>query len=382
MSLDPFELLSAAAARAGVDIVHDTETAHPDNSDGQWTLPHPAHEHARSVLAWPHDGPLLGHTEGMADEGRAAWAALANRIAEHEPVSVLCRPADQPRARRLLAGDITLVPCQVDSPWIRDSGVSIAIGVDAGLALLAPATSSGTVERHPVIDALARECAAPVLAVPGLPSQNGQFTHDGAGVAIAAAGGAEAAARVGGAPGVEAAVAGGDGAAGLAGAAARSRLTGITTVHRVGAALPARVEHVRVPARLDTACQFGARGVLFLHDQRADSHPDTTPMRAFRTRLVRLSRADGWQPNWVDLPAPGVLRDRAHWVSYSYVPHVVTNSSVIVGSFRDPADAVAAGLLGDHYNLPVSMVDARGFFARGAGLAAAVLPVPVARVAR
>lgn len=78
-------------------------------------------------MAWPVAENLI-HPERHR-EVRAAYAAVANAIADFEPVLMLTNTDDLVGARRLLDGRIRLLELPHDDGWLRDSGPTVVLGL-------------------------------------------------------------------------------------------------------------------------------------------------------------------------------------------------------------------------------------------------------------
>ena len=87
-----------------------------------WRMPHEGDPHERTWLAWPSGGYTLGDTPADAEEARTTWAAVANAVAEFEPVSVVVDPRDRDLAPRYLSASIDLHEAPLDDAWMRDMG--------------------------------------------------------------------------------------------------------------------------------------------------------------------------------------------------------------------------------------------------------------------
>lgn len=85
-----------------------------------WRMPDEAEPHARTWMAFGPSASVWGHK--LLPEVRRNLAGIALAIAEHEPVSMLVRPAEIALAKRLLGSTVELVPAALDDLWMRDSG--------------------------------------------------------------------------------------------------------------------------------------------------------------------------------------------------------------------------------------------------------------------
>src|SRR5437879_4051629 len=96
-------------------------------------MPHEGDRHARTWLAWPTEGYTLGDTPADAEEARTTWAAVANAVAEFEPVSVVIDPRDRDIAPRYLSDAIELQEAPLNDAWMRDMGPTFVVGDDGRL---------------------------------------------------------------------------------------------------------------------------------------------------------------------------------------------------------------------------------------------------------
>jgi agmatine deiminase len=84
--------------------------------------------HERTLMGWPCRTRLWGETMGQA---RADYAAVANAIAQFEPVSMIANPgADTAQARAACSGSVEVVELPLDDSWLRDCGPIYSYGED------------------------------------------------------------------------------------------------------------------------------------------------------------------------------------------------------------------------------------------------------------
>ncbi len=83
-------------------------------------LPAEWEPHERTLMGWPCRESLWGSTMAQARED---YAAVANAIAEFEPVTMIANPgADAARARAACSESVGVVELPIDDSWLRDSG--------------------------------------------------------------------------------------------------------------------------------------------------------------------------------------------------------------------------------------------------------------------
>jgi agmatine deiminase len=76
--------------------------------------------HERTLMGWPCRRSLWRET---IEAARADYAAVANAIAEFEPVTMITADAgDATLARRACSGDVEIVGLPLDDSWLRDCG--------------------------------------------------------------------------------------------------------------------------------------------------------------------------------------------------------------------------------------------------------------------
>ena len=75
--------------------------------------------HERTLMCWPARGTMWGeHFAGA----KAEHAAVANAIADFEPVTLVAAPAQAEEARAAVSGAVEVVGIPIDDSWARDSG--------------------------------------------------------------------------------------------------------------------------------------------------------------------------------------------------------------------------------------------------------------------
>ena len=75
--------------------------------------------HAACLMAWPSRRDLW--KERLA-EAKADYAAVANAIADHEPVLMVCPPGQAAEVRSRCTASVEVLELPIDDSWTRDSG--------------------------------------------------------------------------------------------------------------------------------------------------------------------------------------------------------------------------------------------------------------------
>jgi agmatine deiminase len=84
--------------------------------------------HERTLMGWPCRRELWGET---IETARADYAAVANAIAQFEPVTMIANPGeDAGEARRRCTGAVEVVELPLDDSWLRDCGPIYVIRSD------------------------------------------------------------------------------------------------------------------------------------------------------------------------------------------------------------------------------------------------------------
>ncbi|MDH6180466.1 agmatine deiminase [Microbacteriaceae bacterium SG_E_30_P1] len=315
-------------------------------------------------MIWPAADYMLDGTYAPVEAVWRAWADVAHAIAAFQAVSILVEPSQEQVARRYLSDIIERHVVPVDDAWMRDSGptfvrdstrpgvtpaVNWQFNAWGGLELAETAADNAIAAR------VAGFADAPVLHS-SMVNEGGGIHVDGRGTALVTATVQLDPRRN---PGwsrenVEAEL---------------ERTIGARRVIWIERGLTRDYGPLGTRGHVDMMATFSEPGVLLVHDQRDDGHPDRSVSMALHARLSGERDASGVPLTTVSLPAPTVLRDAEGWVDYNYANHAVVNGAVIMGEFDDPHDSVARGILRDAYpGRQVIGIDARPIFALGGGI--------------
>jgi agmatine deiminase len=364
----------------------DPSTMSSENpAGGPRRMPAEWEPHERAWMAWPTRGYTLGDTAAEAEEARVAWAAVANAVAEREPLSILVTADERDEAIRRLNSGIELLDAELDDAWYRDIGPTFVVedgpgsGTGSGTAggtagSTGSGAGAGTLAAVDWVfngwgqqdwaawdhDALAARVAIEASGARRIDSsmvnEGGAIHTDGRGTFLATRSVQLDPLRN---PGWSAA----DVEAELA------RVLGARHVIWFERGLHRDAQRFGTKGHVDILATFCAPGRVLIHDQRDAGHPDVVVSAELRAVLAEAADAAGQPIEAVALPAPATLRDAEGFVDYSYVNHFVVNGAVIACAFGDPGDDRAAGILADSYpGRDIVTVDARPIFARGGGI--------------
>jgi agmatine/peptidylarginine deiminase len=325
-------------------------------------MPAEGDPHERTWMAWPGGGYTLGDSPAEAGQARAAWAAVANAIADFEPVVVLAPAHEMTHARRLLAASIDLVEAVLDDAWMRDIGPTFVHDGAGGLAAVDwvftgwGRQSWASWERDAQIGRHVAELAGVPVIASELANEGGGIHVDGRGTVLATR-------TVQLDPGRNPGISPADVEAEFA------RTIGAETTVWLPRGLTRDSERFGTRGHVDIVATLTAPGRMLLHAQPDESHPDAEAMREIRLALNDAVDAAGRPFEITELPAPRTVRDAECPVDWSYVNHALVNGGVIACSFHDPNDAPAVELLREAYpGRDVVTVDARPLFDRGGGI--------------
>jgi agmatine deiminase len=348
-----------------------------------WRMPAEGDRHERTWLAWPSGGYTLGDTPSAAEEARTTWAAVANAVAEFEPVIVVVDPRDVDVAPRYLSDEIDLLVTPLNDAWMRDIGPSFVVadasmpggGIERRVGAVTwtfngwGAQTWARWDKDALVGARVAAWANAELIDSKLVNEGGGIHVDGAGTVLATE---TVQLDPGRNPGMDRS------------AVERelARTLGTTKTIWLPRGLSRDSDRFGTRGHVDIVATFARPGVVLVHDQRDQSHPDFAVSREIMTILASERDAAGNALEIIAVPAPAALRDGEGWVDYSYINHVLVNDGVIACAFGDRHDGEAARILSDAYpGRRVVQVDARPLFARGGGIHCITQQQPTAATA-
>lgn len=97
-----------------------------------FSMPSEWHPHERCWMAWPCH--LDTWSKIGLDKARAAYALVAQSIAQYEPVTILVHPDDEESAKKLCGAGITLQTLPINDSWTRDTGPTFLLNKEQKLA--------------------------------------------------------------------------------------------------------------------------------------------------------------------------------------------------------------------------------------------------------
>ncbi|WP_347976669.1 agmatine deiminase family protein [Microbacterium sp. ProA8] len=330
-----------------------------------WRMPHEGDPHERTWMAFPNDGQTLGDDPAEQDRFYAAWSAVANAVADFEPVTMLVDPSKSERARRMLGEGIEIVETPVDEFWFRDHGPTFVVDDERpGMLGAVDWVFNGWGAPEWASWTKAAEHARFAAGLVGAELVSSLLVNEGGGIHVDGEGTALVTETVQLDPRrnryadkarVEAEL---------------HRTIGATKVIWLPRGLTRDYDELGTNGHVDIVATIPTPGRLLLHAQQNPEHPDFEVSRTLRAFLSEQTDAAGRAFEIIDLPAPETLRDHEGFVDYSYVNHLVVNGGVIACGFgEERADARARDILEAAYpGRRAVTIDARPIFAGGGGI--------------
>jgi agmatine deiminase len=316
----------------------------------------------RIWMAFPCTGYTLGDSEVQHHEARSTWAAVANAIAEFEPVAMVVHPAERTIADRYLSSDIDIIEAPLNDAWMRDIGPTFVHTADGSVAAVDWVFNGWGTQDWAQWD-LDAKIGRLVAEAAGVPVISSNLVNEGGGIHVDGAGTVLLTETVQLDPGRNPALSKADVEAEMA------RTVGATHAVWLPRGLTRDFERFGTRGHVDIVAAITSPGRLLLHSQRDESHPDFSVCREIRAALERTHDAAGRSWEIVDVPAPATLTDDEGFVDYSYINHLVVNGGVIACGFGDRNDTSAAAILAEQYpGRSVVTIDARPLFERGGGI--------------
>ncbi|WJR34452.1 agmatine deiminase family protein [Mycobacteroides immunogenum] len=173
-------MLAACADRPGGD--DDTEVVDDNTS---WHMPDEGEPHLRTWMAFGASAEIWGRR--LHRKVQQNLGAIAQAIAQFEPVSMLVRPDETELARQWAGPNVELVPAPLDDLWIRDSGPVFVRNESGRAAIDFNFNGWGDKQEHEsdarVAGEVAKRAGVPILHT-SLILEGGGIEVDGQGTAI------------------------------------------------------------------------------------------------------------------------------------------------------------------------------------------------------
>jgi agmatine deiminase len=307
-------------------------------------------KHERTWLAFP------AADYAQQEDAYRAWSEVANTASEYEPVTVLVDPKQLRIAKTHLAKEITLIECELDDSWIRDSGATFVVS-NGKLGAIDwrfngwGAQSWANYQKDDRVASLMAELAFAEHIESDLVNEGGGIHTNGSGLLLA----------------TETVQLGQERNPDWSRSEVESELKeklGIDEVIWVRRGLTRDYETFGTKGHIDIVACFANQDTILVHDQQDQSHPDYVVTHEVIARLEQSKEC-----RIVRIPAPKKLKDHEGFVDYSYINHYILNGAVLLCSFGDENDQVAKSILAEVYpGREIRLIESRPIFDRGGGI--------------
>ena len=318
--------------------------------------------HTRTWMEFPSANFTFTVDDGWLDHCRGVWASVANTIARFEPVSLVCNLGEVDIARALVSENVTLYETPTGDAWCRDSGPTFLVHPDGRLGAVHwtfngwgdRGFSDPTDEQH--VGGFIAGLAGAEIFRSAMVNEGGGIHVDGDGTVLVTEtvqldtnrnpdwNGEQVDLELKSYLGIEKAI-------WLPRGLSRDYGTYGTNGH------------------VDICACFVEPGLVLAHSQLDPAHPDFEVTREYIAMLRAATDSSGRPLRVVEVPAPATLTDEEGFVDWSYLNHYVCNGAVVLCSFDDANDDVAADILSRVYaGREIVLHDARDIFACGGGI--------------
>ncbi|MFE0753387.1 agmatine deiminase [Inquilinus sp. NPDC058860] len=321
-----------------------------------YVMPAEWEPHSRCWMAWPCRDEVWGE---QMDAARTAYADVAQAIAEFEPVTMVCNPADVAEASLILGNGtpIDVVSMEIDDSWLRDSGPTFLLDRSGHLAgahwrfnawgqKYQPYSRDAVVAKRILKHVGARRFRAPFVL------EGGAVHVDGEGTVLA----------------TEQCLLNPNRNPDVTKAQVEQNLRewlGISTVIW----LPEGIEDDETDGHVDEIACFVRPGVVLAlsTDDKSDGNFDTLQTNLDILRSAKDAKGRPLQV--IEVPQPARQEHRGKRLSLSYVNFYIANGGVVMPAFDVAEDERAFRIIRDAFpNRRVVQVHARDIFLGGGGI--------------
>lgn len=289
--------------------------------------------HARCLMGWPARVDMWGERLAAAERD---YAAVANAIADHEPVLMVARGSDAPAARAACASGVEVIELPLDDSWLRDTGPLFVRDGDGGVVGVDFAFNAWGEKFRPYEDDA--RLAARVLerlgiarrAVP-LVLEGGAITVDGEGTLIT----------------TESVLLNPNRNPGRSREEVEALIGEALGVERVIWLSDGLLEDRDTDGHVDNVCHFLSPGRVIVQTVTDPENPNYERLTANRDRLRAATDARGRRLEVLELPILPYLLDEDEPTVAPYLNFYLANGAVIVPVSDERTDAEALELLAD-----------------------------------
>ncbi|MGK9169673.1 agmatine deiminase family protein [Inquilinus limosus] len=321
-----------------------------------YVMPAEWERHSRCWMAWPCREEVWG--EHM-DAARTAYADVARAIADFEPVTMVCNPADVAEASLTLGNGtpIDVVSMEIDDSWLRDSGPTFLLDRNGHLAgahwrfnawgqKYQPYSRDAVVAKRILKHVGARRFRAPFVL------EGGAIHVDGEGTVLT----------------TEQCLLNPNRNPDVTKAQVEQNLRdwlGVSTVIW----LPEGLEDDETDGHIDEIACFVRPGVVLAlsTDNKSDGNFDVLQTNLDILRSARDAKGRPLQV--IEVPQPARQEHRGKRLSLSYINFYIANGGVVMPAFDVAEDERAFRIIRDAFpNRRVVQVHARDIFLGGGGI--------------
>jgi len=289
--------------------------------------------HARCLMGWPARTDMWGERLAAAERD---YAAVANAIADHEPVLMVARGSDVAAARAACASGVEVIELPLDDSWLRDTGPLFVRDGDAGVVGVDFQFNAWGEKFQPYDDDA--RLAARVLERLGIPRravplvlEGGAITLDGEGTLIT----------------TESVLLNPNRNPGRSREEVEALVGEALGIERVIWLRDGLVEDRDTDGHVDNICHFLSPGRVIVQTVTDPDNPNYERLVANREQLRGATDARGRRLEVLELPILPYLLDADEPTVAAYLNFYLANGAVIVPVSDERTDAEALELLSD-----------------------------------
>lgn len=317
--------------------------------------------HKRTWMGWPCNPDVLDYV-GSPDAAYKAWSGVANKIAQFEPVTMICNVGDKVQALKYLDTDVTVIEHELGDSWMRDCGPTFVVNQQGRLGAVDWTFNGwgGRTFPEASADALVARFIAQRTEAERVPSvlvnEGGGIHVDGEGTVLLTE---SVQLNHNRNPNwtrqeIEAEV--------------HAKL-GTSKAIWVPRGLAADTSSSGTDGHIDTLACFVKPGVVVVHGQPDSNHPDHETAGEIESIMRSQTDASGRAMEVIVLAAPQERYDHGEALSCSYVNFSFVNGGVVLCEFGDPQDEIVTDIFRRLFNdREVVSVPAVDIFKGGGGV--------------
>ena len=338
----------------------------PTPAAAGFAMPAEWQPHERTWMAFPTPNDTFGADPDVGsdlDAARRAWAAVANTIARHEPVTLIAGTGEGETARSYVSPGVEVVERPLDDAWMRDMGPTFLTDGRGGLAT-ADWVFNGWGAQSWAAWEHDQHIAEQVSDLAGARRFASRLVNEGGGIHVDGEGTVLITETVQLDPGRN---------PGWSREQVEQELHAFLGTRKaiwLPRGLTRDYGEFGTRGHVDIVAAFLRPGLVVAHSQPDPAHPDHEVCKEIAALLRASTDAHGHSLEVIELAAPTVLHDAGgEPVDYSYINHYLANGTAVLCTFDDPCDEAAASVFAKVFpRRAIERVDARTIFANGGGI--------------